>query len=100
MCAARYALVSRAIAGGYVVSGGGAALTNVTGVSSGISLIAAAGDSDGRNAAAGSFVLPLEHGIISSSGGITAMWDPRIRGDRLQLDVGDWVVVQREGTVR
>ena len=94
-----YALVARVIRGGYLCSGGGAALTNVTGARSGLTILAAAGDADGRGARAGTAYLPPGHGVVASSAAVAAVPDPDARGrSLLRLGVGAWIVTQAEGT--
>ena len=88
-----YALLARVIRGGYRVSGGGPALTNISGAESGLQIIAAAGDSDGRSAQPGSFTLGAEAGVVASSGGVAVGGERRV-----ELGVGDWIVTQHEPT--
>lgn len=87
-----YALVARVIRGGYTVSGGRQRLTNISGVSSGLEIIAAAGDPDGHGATEAPFTLPPGYGIIaaSSASGFAS-------GGKM-LRAGEWVVIQAEPT--
>ena len=60
---------------------------------SGLQIIAAAGDSDGRFAQLGSFTLGAEAGVVASSGGVAVGGERRV-----ELGVGDWIVTQHEPT--
>ena len=86
-------LVARVIRGGYTVSGGGQRLTNISGVSSGLQILAAAGDYDGRGAAAAPFVLASGTGVVAASSGAG------FASSGQMLRTGEWIVIQAEPTL-
>ena len=88
-----YALVARVIRGGYTVGGGGERLTNISGVSSGLQILAAAGDPDGRGATDAPFTLPFGYGVVAASSG------SGFASSGQMLRAGEWVVIQAEPTL-
>ena len=89
-----YELVARTIRGGYTVSGGGARPTNISGVHSGLTIIAVAGDADGRGAVATPFALAPGHGVVAASSG------QGFASNGHMLGVGEWIVTQYEPYIK